>query len=445
MFTLTEQRAAVDNTRYERWAGFERNEQERRRRDEITDQAERLAAPMENTFEYKLTPNGLRSDLGEYLLPILEEGYKVAAHQAGHDSRWIFEWERRGIEVEELRDATTFARAEGVGVRITSLTLDKSNYLGMQAIAIGLGHQLPQERPSSEDILRNRLWTGVPPGMVVLSPIPDAVRLHGIDIGAYDKSREKMHVRIVTPLSLPKGEHKALIGRIRTSYDQSLAQQLGGEWFAGRRPMTLKDAKGFIEHPDQADLLAAHMEIVNEVYATTSDKQERLDRLAVPRYNFAAALDDRMHGKKVASLSDAGDAARAEGKSFDGDCPTTSTTTTQQMERLGYRAEARLEILKCVNCPYCKKVVDAKKVNTFEEKSIQCLSCDKKVDLRTGKVVDEVSKSPLKRFGKVATKAIVKVIPPVKNLLRRQTLTVGGVKIEYIDLRTNAPIQKTTS
>ncbi len=442
MPTLTDQREAVAAVQHERQACFELYEQDRRKRDEVTDQAERLAAPMESTFEYELTPDGLRSDLGEYILPIVEEGLRVAAHQAQHDPKWVFERDLRAIDVDEQRELAAMAVAERCGIRITSLSLDQSNYIAMRAIAVTLGHQLPTERPRSEDILRNRMWTDVPPAMVALSPIPDAVRVQGIDIGAYDKTREKMLVRIATPLTLPKDEHASLIERIRTTYDQSLATQLGGEWFAGRRPMTVKDAKEFIEHPDQADLLAAHMTIVDEVFNATSDKDERIKRLAVPRYNFAAALDDRMNGKKVTSLSDSGNTARAEGKSFDGDCPTAETTTAQ-MEKLGYRVEPSESILECVNCPFCRRPrgVKAKKKNTPKERSIECQSCFAKVNLRTGERMDNKVTRTVKKLGKLAVSAIKKKIPLAKKLIRRETLTVGGTVVEHIDPETNDSVK----
>ncbi len=438
--TLDQQREAVAAVQQERQARFELYQQGRRERDEVTDQAERLAAPMENTFEYELTPDGLRSDLGEYILPIVEDGYNVAVHQAIHDPNWVFERDRRGIEVDEQRALAALAVAERCGIRITSLTLDQSNYIAMCAIADSLGHQLPIDRPSSEDILRNRMWTGIPPAMVALSPIPDAVRVQGIDIGAYDKTREKMLVRIATSLTLSKDEHTSLIESIRTTYDQSLAEQLGGEWFAGRRPMTVKDAKEFIEHPDQVDLLSAHMQIVDEVCAAASDKDERNRRLAIPRYNFAAALDDRMNGKKVVSLSDAGDAARAEGKSFDGDCPTAETTTAQ-MEQLGYRVEPSESMLECVNCPFCRRSVKARKRNTPKERSIECQSCFAKVDLRTGERMDNKMTRTAKKLGKVAV-GVVKKIASVKKLIRRETLTVGGTVVEYIDPESKTPVKK---
>lgn len=437
--TLADQRRAVsevNQARYEGYIDYESREKARRLLDEETDQAERLSAPMEAEFEYDLTDEGLRSQFGELLLTVFEEGHAVAVHNAKTDKNWEFEAEQRGIEVMEQRGHEAFARAHGVGVRITSQTLDKSNYAGMQAIAQRLGHALPDERPSSTDILRTRMHMGVPPAIIILSPIPDAIREGKSGLKGYRKDRELMMVRIVTPRSVPRDEHLLLKDLVRNTYDNALTEQFGGQWFAGRPPMTIRDALEFIRDPAQADLLLDHMDVVNGVFAATNDKQERMRRLEPHRYNLAAALDDRLHGRQVESLSSAGDNARAEGRDYDGYCPTSeATTASAQMERLGFSVEPRESILKCVNCPYCKKVVDAVKKNTAQEKSIQCLnkSCNKKVNLRTGEVM--AGTSPSKEVGKAATKALVKVIPPPeKNVVRREALTIGGVKVEYIDL-----------
>ena len=326
---------------------FERWQADRWRRDEVTDQSERIASPMENTFEYKLEGGELYTDLNEPFRPVFKDGYNAALLQANIDGRWTFEAVRRGIEYNgELPEIEAYARTLGEGVRISSVSLDGSDYEGMRAIAEALGHRLPVDYPGSEEILKNRMWS--PEGMVVMSPIPDAVRVHGVDIGAYDRKRQKMIVRVVTAVGDPLDEHKALINRIRTVYDDVLTARTGEKHYAGRVQMSNEDAKSFIEK--QGDLLDAHMSIIGKIFAATSDPAERNRQAAPHRYNFAAALDDRLHGKEVTSLSDSGDAARDEGKTFDGDCPTVEGAAAgDQANRLGYRAE-KWSMGSCRNC-----------------------------------------------------------------------------------------------
>jgi hypothetical protein len=326
---------------------FERWQQDRWWRDEITDQSERLASPMVNTFDYRLTAEGLVTDLDEPMRPVFVTGLHTAEQMASVDSRWQFELNRRRIELDEFNQLEDYAFQIGEGMRITSLSLDGSDYEGMRAVAEALGHRLPMDRPSSEDILQTRMW--LPEGLVVMSPIPDAVRVDGVDIGGYNKHRQKMIVRIATASGTPSVEHQALIDRIRTAYDTVLTQRTGQKHYAGRVKISNDDARTFVEK--QGDLLDAHMQVVNSIFAVTRDPHQRNAQMAPHRYNLAAALDDRLNGKQVRSLSDSGDNARAEGKEFDGDCPPaeTAVTASDQAGRLGYSVEKWSQGV-CRNC-----------------------------------------------------------------------------------------------
>jgi len=330
-----------------RQGDFERWQQDRWRRDEVTDQSERLASPMVNTFDYHLENGALVTDLGEPMRPVFETGLASAEQMAATSTKWQFEVSRRRIELAEFNELEDYATQIGEGVRITSLSLDGSDYEGMRAIADTLGYRLPVDRPSSEDILQQRMW--IPEGLVVMSPIPDAVRVDGIDIGGYNKQRQKMIVRIATASGTPSIEHQELIDRIRTAYDTVLTDRTGQKHYAGRVKLSNDDARTFIEK--QGDLLDSHMEVVNRIFAATHDPQERNTKMAPHRYNLAAALDDRLNGKQVMSLSDSGDNARAEGRDFDGDCPPASTAATagEQAGRLGYSVEKWSQGV-CRNC-----------------------------------------------------------------------------------------------
>jgi hypothetical protein len=390
---------------------FERWQAERWRRDEVTDQSERLASPMVNTFEYKLQNGGLVTDLGEPLRPVFEDGFNAAQLQAMRDPKWRFELAQRAIELGELDEIEQFANNMGEGVRMSSVSLDGSDYEGIRAIAEALGHRLPIDRPASTEILANRMWT--PEGMVVMSPIPDAVRVDGIDIGAYDKKRQKMIVRVVTAIGDPITEHEALINRVRTVYDGVLTARTGEKHYAGRIQMSNDDAKTFIEK--QGDLLDAHMGVIGKIFAATSDHAERNRQAAPHRYNFAAALDDRLHGKDVKSLSDSGDSARSEGKSFDGDCPTSEAAAAgDQADRLGYRVE-KWSMGACRNCERttmiwnerdggCNVCRDCASAHTVMKQA--GLDAERKKAINE-RAKQERAKAQAKKIGKAAMKAAI--------------------------------------
>jgi hypothetical protein len=432
--------AAIRNKLAEaRHEDFERWQEDRRRRDEITDQSERLASPMVNTFEYSLQDGSLVTDLGEPLRPVFEDGYTSALDQANLDSKWTFEAVRRGIELQELAELEAFAQNMGEGLRMTSLSLDGSDYEAMRVIAETLGHRLPVDYPGSEAILQNRMWT--PEGMVVFSPIPDAVRINGVDIGAYDKTRNKLLVRIVTAVGDPLDEHTGLIDRIRGTYDDVLTQRIGQQHYAGRIQMTNDDAKSFIEK--QGDLLDDHMRVVGTIFAATKDKKERNRQMAPHRYNLAAALDDRLNGKKVMSLSDSGDHARSEGKEFDGDCPTpeTAESATDQAGRLGYMAE-KWSQGQCRNCERATAV--------WKEKDGGCNVCRDCASAHTAtgeaglkaerqKAITERAKlerakARAQKIGIAAMKATKKAAPQADEPEYVERLGIGGIVKEELEL-----------
>ena len=70
----------------------------------------------------------------------------------------------------------------------------------------------------------------------------------------------------------------------------------------------------------------------------------------------------------------------------------TTSPAAEEYLRLFHGAQ----ILKCVNCPFCKKTVDAKKTAT----RLSCLDCKAEVSLITGKQINPGAAA--KRVGKAA-------------------------------------------
>lgn len=433
---------------------FEALEYKRRRRDEITDQAERLAAPMTNPFRYHLVDGELVTDLGEPFRPVLVHALEVARQQAALNPDWQFEVRRSEIELALLDETIAYAREIDSGVRITSLSLDGSDYEALRAIAAALGHELPVEYPGSEYLLERPLW--IPEGKVELSPIPDAVRVDGINIGGYNRKRLKMLVRITMPIDTPEAAHSALIDRIRDTYDDVLTARTGRKHFAGRDRISTRDALTFIEQ--QTDLIDAHMAIVSRVHALTSDPGERNRLLEGPRYNFSAALDDRMLGREVTSLQDSGDAARAEGRTFEGDCPTSPTaqTATSQAERLGYLRPERWSEGVCRNCERLTQIwkhedggcnVCQACAAAHTRGGQEGLDAERRKAARERKIA-QAAAVRTRRIGERALAPAAKTVrqtPAMVNgvvAIARERLAIGGTVTEYVDAITGRVLDK---
>lgn len=428
---------------YQRYEAYECFAYERRLTDEITDMSERLAAPMQNTFEYEMGADGELWFQGELMSRVFDDGIKVAEELTLANPQFMTELIRRRLERQE--------------------------YDEMRKLALG-----------SE---------GDPDVLVVLSPIPDAV-LNGTQLNAYDKERKKTLVRIfrrtdtgieATSLSLDRSDrdglnaiaeqfgqsidpaadsedilamrlwgyrdeaHAGSARTIRKTYDEKLAEKFGGRWYAGRQSSLVTDAKLFIEA--QVDLVNQHMEELKMLRIVYSGK-ELDEKLETARYNLAAALTRRMRGDADAgSLSEAGDDARANGERYDGDCPTgvANMTAEQSASQLGLGNEKHL---RCVTCPICgTKGVDG----IVSGGTITCSGKGCKVDRKTGAILrgpNGVRKAMSKDTSDIAEKK-----PPRQrrgtglgsHTEERVISTVGGADTIVFDRRSGTAIAKKTS
>ncbi len=344
--------------------------------DEKTDASERLMLPVESSFDYYVDEHGhVYSEFGDRLVDVCEQGLEAAREVARFRQDIDFEVKRRELELEEAYFAERLARGEldgnifivtstipdaveqGVtqlegynrerglakirihertrsGVKTTTLSLEQSNYQALQAVVNRFGGVLP-DGLSSEEVLAQR----------------------------YVISADE-----VTKRKLPT--------IIRETYDASLAEQFGGEWYAGGHFTSEKNSLEFVDqHPD---ITAAHMEAVIDIMALALSDEERQQLLEEARHNYVAALDDRLRGRSVLSLAESGERAHEEGREYEPDCPVLSTAA--QLEKQG---QMQGNLLKCVTCPLCSATVDA----ILTSGGIKCPSCNKEA-LRNGEIID---------------------------------------------------------
>lgn len=330
-------RREADYANYEAW------QLERSRLDEITDASERLAAPMHNSFDYQLGLDGQLYFQGQSLEEVFETGIKVAEELVKTQPQFSVELLRRHIEHDEYRAVQRLAlgtdgepdvlavlsplpdvaldgadlgaydverqktmlrvfERTAEGIRATSISLDRSDRDGLQAVA-GRFDETIADDATSEEILAMRLW--------------------GYDSQFKDSIISK---------------------ELRREYDQELAAKYGGEWCGGRQDPKVKDAKHFIEA--QTDLLNDHLAMLRDI-EKISDNKPLLEQA---RYNFAAALTRRLKGESdAASLAEAGGIAMSRGESYSNDCPT-GTTAAQTTEALGFNSR---QTFISKQCPIC--------------------------------------------------------------------------------------------
>lgn len=411
-----------------RFEAYEQVRRERRRTDELTEASEKLAAPMANTFEYQLGSDGELYFQGQSLKEVFETGLMIAKELVKNQPQFSVELLRRYIELDEYGAMTTLARATGEapdvlvvlspipdavvngvelgaydlsrrktmarvfertddGIRATSVSLDRTDRDGLQAIAAMFGETL-REDEGSEDILRHRLW------------------------GWRDELSS------------------APFRSVRETYDAVLTRKYGGRWFGGRQDAKELSALDFIEK--QTDLIAAHEEVLD----TLEKRKAPATDFEKARYDFAAALSRRLRGDAdSASLSEAGAAARERGEKYDSDCPT-GVDAPQSLESLGYR------VWQKGHCRACRQ-------ETMVGECSVCVSCEEAHNAGGDEALKRIMRrahSPVHQERRPLTpRAEVKKAPTASQLkrqfgeyaVRRTLVTFGGAERVVVDWRTH--------
>lgn len=416
----------------EHYTNLSHEEREREfERDEITDAAERLSLPMQHSFDYVLKNGRLYSEFGLSMDEVVQGGLDDSRLKAMFDTDWKEETLRREFQVAELKEAKTLRIGEKLIVfspipddvasgessikgynrprmrmlvriserksetdfSITTFSLDKSNRHAMRSAARAVGHTITDEQSSNE---------------IVSQP--------AVINGSYASEE--------------------LVSIIRNAYDSQLKEDLGGEWHAGMPPITPDNAYQHILHSIEVypDIFEEHKKTIRYIQTEFFDP-EKADALENARQNFAARLDALRDNKHFVSAEAAGNAARAEGKTYEGDCPPGMSIAVQA-EKLGlaHNDTWRVgETRECVNCPLCGKVVSATRLKT----GILCHTCRKEL-LRSGEIKDhaknqkDMASTAINETGK--RRDVSKKSP---SLIFKTELTIGGAITRAFDRRGN--------
>ncbi len=419
--------------RAEDWYAYCR---EQARLDEATDAAERLAAPMHTTFDYFFDTDGRLCFDGEPIEPVFLNGIDAAEAMVTQNPSLSFELERRRLELDEHYDSVRFAMAAD----------------------------------DTEDV------------MVVISPVPAEVKAGSI-IDGYNRERMKTMVRVyerisggvrVRSLSLDKSDrdgiaavahafggtismqmtdrdilaerhlaYRYLLAQppevlVRQAYDAVLTSKYGGKWFAGRQNDAISNTYDFIcSHPV---LLTRHMDELERIGLLDVDESRMESMRDRARYDFAAALSEIMEGRTSqhdVDMGAAGQRAKAEGKNFDGDCPTGAASASQAVEiQLG-----RTETIHARECPQCKSKNITYQINGERING----SCGCWKDICTGD--SYTAKRTQRGVSQPATNGYVDGVACPRasqkaekrpghgqpDLRRIDTLAIGGMKTTFVD------------
>lgn len=180
--------------------------------------------------------------------------------------------------------------------------------------------------------------------------------------GLFGQQRDRSIWALAQPIDARIGndiDPEELLGRVVATYDNSLHETLGGEWFAGRRNVAAseEEANAFVRR--QADLLNVHLALLEKVGPKSAEANDL-------RYDFAIAIRRRYEGKTTegsydsaaSELAHEGAAAREAGESVDACGVSLNGQKTAEEKLADMGMQALLEQLnhnkkKWMGCPQC--------------------------------------------------------------------------------------------
>lgn len=363
---------------------YEHYQLDRLRTDEITQASEQLNGAMKNTFEYELRPDGELYFQGQSLREVFIGGILTAEEIVRRYPQFTVELQRRHIELQQYDAQVALASmtesdnplvlvhisptpdavlSGGVdlnaydlerkkvmirvseqtpdGLRVTSVSLDGNNRVGIQAIADIFNQEITDDM-TSEDILQKNFFT------------------------------EKSQFGSDSPATI-----------IRKRYDAAMSMQYGGEWYAGRQDSEVLHTIEMIQR--FPTIISEHVAEVDGLRRRYGKNFRESSAYEKANYNFLAAIKQANElGAQVGSLDDAGDIARAVGIEFaEPDCPTgVAKTAAEALAKQG------IEQWKPGQCRVCleRGMVGACEV---------CLSCE--VADNAGHSLDVIHRRALNR------------------------------------------------
>ena len=346
------------------YEAYERDMFERFATDEKTRVSEQINGVMHNPFEYMYGPDGELYFQGEPLSDVFARGIERAELIVSEHPEFMIELLRRHIEAKQYQSQRRVGRQHN----------EDDPYVLLHA-----------------------------------SIMPDAVN-DGIDLGAYDKKRQKIMIRVTEPIeggvrttsaSLDGGNRLGVQSMVdvcedarisdsatpedilamdfwirrsqlrgeepvdffRKRYDLSLARQHGGKWYAGRQDSPIIGTLQLIErHPEHTDPYVKAVYQLKQQYGKHYEITEEYKTL---NYDFVKLME-RL-GREPDYIGDAtaaGSDARANGETVsDPDCPTglnlvsqAQLSTEQALALQGIGLDRNGEYIdKCMKCPHCKR------------------------------------------------------------------------------------------
>jgi hypothetical protein len=446
---------------------FEALHFEMARVDEITDAAERLAAPMESSFEYSLGDENKLYFKNEAIDTVFINGIAEGERLVQQNPDFEFELRRRKLELAEYYDLVKFAsindpNGDFEDIMITISTIPDEVLLGTRINGYNRARRKTLVRVY-EKIEGGVRATSLSLDLSDRDGLREIARLFNEDIRDDETSEEILARRF---LAYSKNLKHSPAKTVRRVYDEVLEQKYGGNWYAGRQDDKIKNTYDFIV--GQPGLVASHMCEISRIQALALSKASQEEMLEKARYNFAAALNEIMNGQTSAGdvdISSAGDRARADNLAFDRECPTGATSVVEAVNSMLGRKTfidgtcrvclAKSKVGECSVCLNCEKAdnrgENLDKIHAIAKSRLRDRSRQSKANLnrkdspRWGALLDTSGSSNAnlqESREEVAIKAKQELIRKKygKYAMMTTVITLGGTRATVIDSRTQQEI-----
>jgi hypothetical protein len=334
--------------------------------------AETLNGSMRTPFEYQFDGQDLYASDGSNLRHIFEDALADVTRLQRDSPQIAFELRRRQIELEEYYDMLAMANGDISNTMV--VISDFPPELMFANTDVG-GYNVERK----QTMLRVLTWRNG--RMTMYSQSLDGSdrtaleSIYGL-FGKVPKSGELLGQRIHIDLSAADQEH--LTDRLTGIYDRTLTESYGGNWYAGRQEAEhdtyqfVLSQRAVIDRFVSAELIGGISEYDKyNIAALLSERFEYIKRQGIAYSEVELAFTGIMQAQDLDwQLRIAGDAARADGKTFSG-CGISADglTAAEQLSESGYGGnqseDADCEYIS-KSCPSC----GTKNVRTVDKRII---------------------------------------------------------------------------
>jgi hypothetical protein len=348
--------------------------------------AEMVDGTMRTPFEYTVDGNELRANDGSIMRVEFEKGLEAADAIADRNPNLCFEVRRRRIEIDEHYDMLKMTQG-----RLPNTMIVVSDFppelMDWQESVGGYNAQRKQT------MLRILAWDGHKMSMYSQSlDGSDRQALEAVyaSMGQTPREGELLGQRV--HLQLDSDEQSQLTDQLMSVYDQSLREQFGGQWYAGKQGGSRLNTYDFVRQ--QCDLIQYALQQKRrgdiDIYGIAASLQERFEQNARLQPETIIARQQDPFQNIAAETRHASYRAQLAGKVFDA-CGLTVEASDEalrsQLDEAGYGNKSsestRYNFSKRMFCVVCQAPPTEHEKETNATKMCGpcgiCRGCDKKL------------------------------------------------------------------